>query len=216
MPPSSDHLGDPRSCSGHILMFPYTNAQPACCRQPFVRLAVPGEVGSELMGPPLAVPRRNSRIYRAGMPEAAVNEYLNLCSDETDITTTPGHAEQWQLDSIPHPQSTGLSAQFHLGTGVLHLLAGHPPRGDVVSRRLILHSLPPHLWLNHRAPSLSSTNSRSTSVNQNVRQYAGQIAVRVPDPASSRLIRPKKSSRHSQGHSCVGLPSANTTAGRGL
>lgn len=97
-------------------------------------------------------------MHETGMPEAAVNEYRNLCSDETDVTTTQGHAGQWQLDSIPQPQSSELSAQFHLGAGVLRLLTGHPFRGDVISQRANLHlplprarrfdspaGLPPHV-----------------------------------------------------------------------
>lgn len=50
-------------------MLPYTDAQPASCRQSLVRITIPGDVGCERRYPPVSIVCRNSRMQRTGVQE---------------------------------------------------------------------------------------------------------------------------------------------------
>lgn len=115
--------------------------------------------------PPLSISGGKARVVRAGVPEAAINEYRDRRSDKRDVATPSGHPRQRALIPLPQPQSFELSAQLHLWPGVLRLLAGHPSRGGVISRRANLLRPPPrprYPGPNLQGLSLSNTGRRSS------------------------------------------------------
>lgn len=130
MSPPAHYLGDGFRCCVHILVFPYTNAQPSDFRQTFVCPAITGHVGRELRDPPGVVPYGNSRMNRARVPKkqpstnTATFAPMNAISQRRrDI---PGNGS-----SIRYPRPSFRSCRRRLTSGAVFLAFWSDIRLDV-------------------------------------------------------------------------------------
>lgn len=90
-----------------------------------VGLAVPNDVAGELGRPPLGVGGRGSLVFRAAVPEAAVDEHGDHGAGEQDVRATTRQAGQRVIDAVAEPERVEFATQEQLRRCVAPGLAGH-------------------------------------------------------------------------------------------
>src|SRR4051794_9147798 len=100
---------------------------PVSSPQEPVRIAVPGDVGFELVGPPLRVRFGSRAMSRASVPETTVDEDRDAGACEDDVGATTHAGDDYAVDSVAQPQAVKFSPKRHLGLGVSSGLPLHSP-----------------------------------------------------------------------------------------
>src|SRR5262249_49617015 len=93
-------------------------------------------IGFDLVGPPLRMRLRRTRVFWAAVPEAAVDEDGYPRRPENEVGGTPEVGERLGVDSVSEAASSQLFPQERLGLRVALSPTAHPPhRGGVGGRR---------------------------------------------------------------------------------
>jgi hypothetical protein len=93
-----------------VLVFPEPQHSPPAAPQQYVRVAVPLNVGFDLVAPPTGIGFRPRGVVRTTVPEAAVDEHRNLDANEGHVRATTG---SWKLPVNSVPQTFGVNRGPH-------------------------------------------------------------------------------------------------------
>ena len=127
--------------SADLLVLPDPDHQPPGNTQPLVCVAVAGDVACELGGPPVLVRLRVCRMYRASMPEAAVDEHCDSRAGEGNVGAPPTQSIDVEpvVDTEPPTAAVEFPAQSPLRRGARACLPRHAS-ADVRTARLHGHA----------------------------------------------------------------------------
>ena len=110
-----------------IVMLPHSGDSPTSlleqCNGFRVTFTRPRELGL----PPCGVGLRCGAMFRAGVPETAINEHSHMCSEEDDISPTRQGPQRSDVHPVPQTQPVKLAAQRELRWGVPLAHIAHAP-----------------------------------------------------------------------------------------
>lgn len=109
---------DDQRCRRWILMFPKTQHEPSLLSEAHCRVQVALTVAANLLLPIVGVTCSLRVVFRAAVPEAAVEEYCDLLSWKDEVCGAPQTRDGSGGHPVAKPQSMHGPAQGELGPGV--------------------------------------------------------------------------------------------------
>ncbi len=115
-------------------MFPDPHDSPSGLAQSFIGVRIAVRIRTKLLQPPLAIRRRFSSVFRAGMPEAPVDKHRHPPTRKryVDASAWPSRDRKLHPESEPGPMKSFSQCQFGSRGTVTDT---RHPRGDSRRRR---------------------------------------------------------------------------------
>lgn len=117
-----------------LLMLPEAQDHPPGRLQHLGGLAVACHCVLKLPRPELGVGPRPCPMYRAGMPEAAINEYGDLLTAEHQVGSASQRRVRTGVHPISQPEAVHGRSNSHFRTGVAAGIRAHRPAGRLRGR----------------------------------------------------------------------------------